>query len=84
MYAQRQFSDAFHGFVGDCSLLDASSRPSATRLLSSSFIKQYKKSGGELAALLSALSLPVHPVKSSEEKLEGSFSAMDISEDWVF
>merc|ERR1712080_367281 len=51
IYANREFSDTFHDFVADSSILEPSERPSAYELLNShQFIRQFvKKIGGEKA-----------------------------------
>ena len=51
IYANREFSDTFHDFVSDASILEPSDRPSADELLTSHpFIRQFvKKNGGDKA-----------------------------------
>jgi hypothetical protein len=43
VYQRRRFTEAFHDFVADCSVLDATRRPNVSQMLGHTFLKQQLK-----------------------------------------
>jgi len=65
-FFNREFSQAFHDFVNECTINDGDERPSAQQLSNHSFIKQLRKTTANLLTLVH----PIQPISIHDAALE--------------